>query len=779
MARRGDVKLKILEQGGTGKPYVFQVEYQPEPGFIGVDSFTVEFRYPNTFPFQVYRGYRVCVQRSLVKAAPDFAITARNTPVIIDVLHNDSGDWGPLQVLSIPLSNNGTATILGSDKIEFLPSPGFSGIAHVQYTVCDALFSCQTTEVTIGVNKGTPSQGDLQLFTNKNRVVSSSLDFDGYSILSSPEHGSLKLENNGQSFSYQPQAGFSGTDEFKLKVVFDGQEYIKPVAVKVYNTESPNQMAMDDVVVTPVNTPVSFNVRSNDIGNLMVRNWLVPTDFPGKLSNTTGIGNVTFTPNPGFSGVATFTYKLGNLFNTNIETATVTVIVDDLEPEEEFPHVFSTPEETALTLNYNFPFPIQNLAIDIAPNHGVLELQSANQQPGGNTQDLTANFVLTYIPKQHFHGDDEFVLRYCLPNGHCYSSKIRIEVLEMEDLDPPYCTQDCVWPGDINGDGIINNKDLLPLAYALGHQGTQRLDASDKWYGHFSDNWEIPFSGLPFDLKHADADGNGRIDSEDIEIIKANYNRANNIYPKSYPTKKGLPFFLNLLTPNPKVGDLVRFEVLLGNQDFPAIDVYGFTFDLALSQGLVDSAFKMTYLENSWLNRDAPYISLAARPQVGKFETAFSRANSQPISGEGVVGIVEFVIIDIVDGGGQNNRPNITLNPSISLSDGSSTTGEPYVFEFSLESEERSSRLTEEGDFSQLLALFPSPTSDVLNIQLAGNQEITEISVFDLNGEQVLTRSGLSGNRVQLDINELPIGLYILSVQTNDGVYAEKFQVIR
>ncbi|MEZ4892102.1 MAG: hypothetical protein R2778_03685 [Saprospiraceae bacterium] len=53
---------------------------------------------------------------------------------------------------------------------------------------------------------------------------------------------------------------------------------------------------------------------------------------------------------------------------------------------------------------------------------------------------------------------------------------------------------------------------------------------------------------------------------------------------------------------------------MLSNQDFPAIDVYGFTFDLALSRELVDSAFKMTYLENSWLNRDAPYISLAARP---------------------------------------------------------------------------------------------------------------------------------------------------------------------
>ena len=159
----------------------------------------------------------------------------------------------------------------------------------------------------------------------------------------------------------------------------------------------------------------------------MVRNWVGSHRFPGKLSNTTGIGNVTFTPNPGFSGVTTFTYKLGNLFNTNIETTTVTVIGDDLEPEEEFPHVFST-----LKRLRSHSTTISHFNSEFSDWHCTQSWSAwvAISQPATRWEygDLTANNVLTYTPKQHFHGDDEFVLRYCLPNGHCYSSKIRIEV---------------------------------------------------------------------------------------------------------------------------------------------------------------------------------------------------------------------------------------------------------------------------------------------------------------------------------------------------------------
>ena len=98
----------------------------------------------------------------------------------------------------------------------------FSGIAHVQYTVCDALFSCQNWSDDQVNNKALLLKATCNYLPIKNRVVSASLDFDVDTPYYRLRAWSTQTENNGQSFSYQPKAGFSGTDEFKLEV-FDGQ----------------------------------------------------------------------------------------------------------------------------------------------------------------------------------------------------------------------------------------------------------------------------------------------------------------------------------------------------------------------------------------------------------------------------------------------------------------------------------------------------------------------------------------------------------------------------
>lgn len=40
-------------------------------------------------------------------------------------------------------------------------------------------------------------------------------------------------------------------------------------------------MAMDDVVHTPKGQAITFNVRHNDIGNLLVKGWITPGNLPG------------------------------------------------------------------------------------------------------------------------------------------------------------------------------------------------------------------------------------------------------------------------------------------------------------------------------------------------------------------------------------------------------------------------------------------------------------------------------------------------------------------
>ena len=295
-AKHGDVNISVIVQGGSGNPYVFEVQYIPDAGFIGVDTFVLEYRYANNYPYLIFRGFRVLVMPSLVAVKADFATTPEGVPVTINVLANDSGAWGPLTVSGLPLVNNGTASINSNNEVVFTPEPGFLGVAHLNYSVCDALNTCQTASVNIGVNTGSPNTDSLLIFTNKNQAVNIPLTYNGYTIFQAPAHGIVTLQNGGRSFQFSPTSGFHGSDQFILKTTLNNVVYFKTIHVKVFNVQSPNMMAMDDVRFTPKNQAITFNVRDNDIGNLLVRNWSVPSNFPGTLSGTNGVGNVTFTP---------------------------------------------------------------------------------------------------------------------------------------------------------------------------------------------------------------------------------------------------------------------------------------------------------------------------------------------------------------------------------------------------------------------------------------------------------------------------------------------------
>lgn len=776
--QHGDLNISVIAPGGSGTPYVFEVQYTPDPGFVGVDSFVLEYRYASTYPFLIYRGFRVSVLPSMVKAHTDFAVTAAGTAVTLNVLANDEGAWGPLSVAATPLVKNGTTSINANNEIVFTPDPGFLGVAHVSYTVCDALNTCQRGFAHIGVHGTIPVEDTIKVFTNKNQALKIPLTYDGYTMFQGPANGLVDLIA-GKSFCYTPNAGFSGTDHFVLKTTVNGVDYLKTVDVKVFNTQSPNLMAMDDLRFTPKGQPITFNVRDNDIGNLLVRHWTLPANFPGTLTNTNGTGNVTFTPNAGFTGVATFTYKIGNSSATALETATVTIVVDNLSlPEGSFPYVLNTPVETPLVLHYEIPYENFSFVIAQNPQHGAVAYYPGFSTQTVNGQTVSGNNLVVYTPEEDYVGAEDFSLLYCAPNGECVFDKIILEVVEIDASEPPFCVTACAWPGDANADGLTNNRDLLSLGYALGQDGPARVDGSATWYGQYADNWEDPFSDLPQDTKHLDGDGNGTINELDIHAIHDNYNKANNLFPKAFQTGKGLPFSLELLTGPIVPGEPVQILVSLGTESVPAIDVYGFTFDVTLGQGLVDSAFKMTFFDNSWLNLDAPGISLAERPYTGRFETAFSRTNGMPVSGIGSIGMLEIVIVDIIEGGGQDSRNTLTLNPSIMLAEGNSTTGAPIILELPVKP---GSRSIDSSDLNEAVALsvFPSPARESVQVSWSAATTMEQLTLLDVHGKTLQTRQNLSGNQVLLDVSGLPTGVYLIRANTEDGVVSKKVQVIR
>jgi hypothetical protein len=85
-------------------------------------------------------------------AQDDVATTPFATPVVIDVLANDSDpDGDPLTVESVTTPANGTATINGDQTVTYTPNSGFSGTDSFGYTISDGQGHTASATVTVTV----------------------------------------------------------------------------------------------------------------------------------------------------------------------------------------------------------------------------------------------------------------------------------------------------------------------------------------------------------------------------------------------------------------------------------------------------------------------------------------------------------------------------------------------------------------------------------------------------------------------------------------------------
>lgn len=71
---------------------------------------------------------------------------------------------------------------------------------------------------------------------------------------------------------------------------------------------------------------------------------------------------------------------------------------------------------------------------------------------------------------------------------------------------------------------------------------------------------------------------------------------------------------------------------------------------------------------------------------------------------------------------------------------------------------------------SNVLEIYPNPTTNILNIQ--SSQNINQITVFDMAGRQVMN---INGNSKHINIENLSNGIYTLRVITEGGISTQKF----
>ena len=71
-----------------------------------------------------------------------------------------------------------------------------------------------------------------------------------------------------------------------------------------------------------------------------------------------------------------------------------------------------------------------------------------------------------------------------------------------------------------------------------------------------------------------------------------------------------------------------------------------------------------------------------------------------------------------------------------------------------------------------LLQIFPNPVDDILNIGLKKSTNIKSLTVIDVTGRTIIYSET---NNVSLNVTNLPKGLYLLSIKTENGALTKKF----
>jgi len=335
------VSISSPPTGGTVSvdPVTGEVTYTPDPGFSGNDSFVYEVCDDDGYCDEA----TVTIDVNGVPAVADDADqTTENTPVVIDVLANDTDTDGidPTSVsIASPPANGSVSIDPVTGDITYTPDPGFMGLDAFMYEVCDLLGLCNTAAVVVLVD-GDPDATDDTAWTPQDTPVvidvlandsdpDSSIDPTSVSVTSGPANGSVSVDPVTGEVTYTPDAGFFGTDTFVYEVCDTDGACVE--ATVVVTVDAP-PAATDDAASTDLDTPVVIDVLANDsdpdssIDPTSVSVTSGPAN--GSVSVDPVTGEVTYTPDPGFVGTDTFVYEVCDTDGVCVE-ANVTVIVVD------------------------------------------------------------------------------------------------------------------------------------------------------------------------------------------------------------------------------------------------------------------------------------------------------------------------------------------------------------------------------------------------------------------------------------------------------------------
>jgi ELWxxDGT repeat protein/VCBS repeat-containing protein len=427
--------------------------YHSNAGFSGVDSFTYQAN------DGVANSNLVTVTLSVVPNTPPVAnndtyTAAANNVFSVDilsgVLNNDTDAEGTaLAVSAVTQPSNGTVTLNSDGSFIYIPNAGFIGTDSFTYQANDGLANSAIATVTLIVTTNTPPFANNDSFLIPSNTTLSISPVSGVlnndtdaesnpltaSLLNTTGHGTLTLNPNG-SFTYVPNAGFTGTDSFTYRAN-DGisNSNTATVSISVFLNTPP--IANNDLYTTVINRPLivpGTGILGNDTdaeGNSLSA---TPVGLPihGNLLFSPG-GSFTYTPNAGFTGTDSFTYRANDGFVNSNNLGTVLITVTPNTPP------IANPDTYSINRNLTLSTTVSVLSNDTDAQNDPLTAALGNSTSHGTLQ-FNSDGTFVYAPNAGFTGMDSFTYR--ASDGLANSAPTTVTISVNAASSPPTANND-------------------------------------------------------------------------------------------------------------------------------------------------------------------------------------------------------------------------------------------------------------------------------------------------------------------------------------------------
>ena len=332
-----------------------------------------------------------------------------------------------------------------------------------------------------------------------------------------------------------------------------------------------------------------------------------------------------------------------------------------------------------------------------------------------------------------------------------------------------------VWPGDADFSGVAQAKDILYIGLAFGAQGFPRLFGNDTV-------WDPPQPALDWtgtfsaghNYKHADCNGDGLIDADDVNAILFNYSKIRGKTSSSVDTCDlgNPPLYFKTSKDTIKAGDTVKIDIMFGDEIDTARNIYGLVFSIGYNPEVVDSGSVSMTFTDSWLGNQSNTITIQKDLyDLGQMDVGLSRTDGQDVSDLGKIGDMIIVMEDNIIGQAllelEFKGEAIGISYNQMTVDICEQNDSIYI----------SSVLPKHQTQPQEINIYPNPTKNTVTI-VPSTKDQYDIVVSNLLGQDVIVKNGLK-NKTTLNVEDIPEGIYLITINSAEGLSTRKLRIIR